>query len=188
MKPGPKPTPSVQNELAGNPGKRKRNRNEPKPAASDEAPPTWLRGDPSAIAVWNEFAPEMIRLGLLTKVDRLLFASLCERVSVYRRAARKLRRDLTQESGPNGRVKRPETEIAKGAIDTIRALAAGFGMSPADRARLEIAPPPPPNEGRGGGSEAAKAPQQGGRRAAVSSIAELEERRARRAAPAGQPG
>jgi P27 family predicted phage terminase small subunit len=80
----------------------------------------------------------MIQLGLLTTADRLLFAALCERAAVYRRAAAKLRHDLTQKSGANGTVKRPEVDIAKGALEGLKQIAAAFGMTPADRKGLEV--------------------------------------------------
>jgi len=136
---GPKPKPSALDKLDGGASHRRRNPNEPKPPASAATCPDWLRGDPIARRIWDAEAPTMIRLGLLTVADRLLFAALCERAAVYWRAARKLRRGLTHKNRANGRVKLPEVDIAKGALDGLKQLAAAFGMSPSDRKGLWVA-------------------------------------------------
>lgn len=137
---GPPPTPTALKILRGNPGKRRLNRHEPKPTPSAIEPPAWLRGDRVALAIWREEAPRLLQLGLLGHVDRLLFAALCERAAVYRRAAKKLRSGLTHKT-PGGRIQRPEAHIARAALDGLRQLAGVFGMSPADRSRLMVEPP-----------------------------------------------
>lgn len=136
---GPKPKPSALDKLDGGASHRRKNPDEPKPSASEATCPDWLRGDAVAMRVWESEAPRLIRLGLLTVVDRLLFAALCERASVYWRAARTLRRGLTHAQRANGRVRVPEVEIAKGALGDLKQLAAAFGMSPADRKGLIVA-------------------------------------------------
>jgi len=138
--PGPPPTPTALKIIRGNPGKGRLNRNEPKPAPSPLDPPTWLRGDATALAIWREEAPRLLTLGLLGQVDRLLFAALCERASVYRRAARTLRAGLTQDTN-GGKISRPEVSIARGALYGLRQIAGAFGMSPSDRTRLMAEPP-----------------------------------------------
>lgn len=135
---GPKPKPAVLDRLDGGASHRKRNRREVTPPVSDATCPAWLRGDPTARAIWNAEAPRMITLGLLTTVDRIMFGALCERAAVYQRATTTTRDSLTQQSGANGNVKRPEVEIAKGALDTLVKIAGAFGMTPADRSRLEV--------------------------------------------------
>jgi len=136
---GPPPRPTALKILRGNPGKQKINRDEPKPPPSPATPPTWLRGDALALAIWAEEAPRLLRLGLLTEIDRLLFAALCERTAIYRRAARALRKGLTQQTA-GGAIPRPEVSIARGALYGFSQLCARFGMTPADRARLMATP------------------------------------------------
>ncbi|HEV8642060.1 MAG TPA: P27 family phage terminase small subunit [Methylomirabilota bacterium] len=141
---GKKPKPSALDKLDGGAGHRHRNRNEPKPPASEAMCPAWLLGDRVARAIWDAEAPGMIRLGLLTTADRMIFAALCERAALYRRASQRLRRAkrgadaLTDVTRSNGRVARPEVGIAKGALEGLRQLAAAFGMTPADRKGLEV--------------------------------------------------
>ncbi len=51
------------------------NRNEPKPPADNVVPPAWLEGD--ALDKWNELAPQLLSLGVLTNVDADSLARYC---------------------------------------------------------------------------------------------------------------
>lgn len=135
---GPKPKPAALDKLDGGASHRKRNAKEPKPPASEATCPDWLKGDRAARAIWDAEAPRMIKLGLLTTADRMMFAALCERAAVYQRAAKSLRTSLTQENKANGTIKRAEVDIAKGALETLKQIAAAFGMTPSDRKGLEV--------------------------------------------------
>jgi phage terminase small subunit len=142
---GRKPKPSALDKLDGGASHRKRNRKEPKPPPSEQACPDWLRSDPVARVIWESEAPTIIRMGCLTKADRLLFSALCERAALYHRASQRLRRApkkgedvLLTSTKANGKQPRPEIGIAKGALEGLRQLAALFGMSPADRKGLEV--------------------------------------------------
>ena len=178
---GPKPKPSALDRLDGGAGHRKRNRHEPKPDPGTGAVPRYLHGNPAASAIWRALAPGRVKLGLLAEGDELAFAALCNEAAIYWRASRALVRSLTQENAANGKVKRPEVEIRAGALTALQKLAAAFGMTPADRARLEIVPPAAPEAPRVG-SDPAPAAQSPG---AVESIDELLARRAARTGRAG---
>jgi hypothetical protein len=73
--PGPKPTPTAKNRLRGYPGKRARNHDEPQPAPTTADPPDDLTG--AARELWDRLAPECVRLGMLTAIDRDEFADAC---------------------------------------------------------------------------------------------------------------
>jgi P27 family predicted phage terminase small subunit len=161
---GPKPKPSALDKLDGGASHRRRNRNEPKPAASDARCPSWLRGDPIARAIWRAEAPAMIRVGLLSVADRLAFAALCERAALYRRAVLRLRKlpkgedQLLFETKANGKQPRPELGIAKEALAGFRQFAAAFGMTPADRKGLEVALGAPAGGGDAGSGDTGTTP------------------------------
>lgn len=139
---GPPPTPTALKVLRGNPGKRRLNADEPAPPPASLEPPAWLRGDPIALRIWREEAPRLQVLGLLGTIDRLLFAALCERAALYQRTARTLRRTMGLiQPTRGGDVARPEVYISRSALEGLRRLAASFGMTPADRARLMVEPP-----------------------------------------------
>ena len=110
---GRPPVPTALKILRGNPGKHRLNLREPKPAPSSLEPPAWL--DAAAAAIWREEAPGLLRLGLLSRADRLMFALLCDRAAQYQVALEKSR---------------------NGILSEIRQLCGQFGMSPAARARL----------------------------------------------------
>jgi phage terminase small subunit len=111
---GRRPKPTVLKLVQGNPGKRPLNKNEPKPTAGCSKP-KFLKG--RAARIWNEYAPELERLGLLTSVDAPMFAAWCQLVEEFE--------------------KNPQTMTAA-RISQMRGLAAAFGMEPSARARLSV--------------------------------------------------
>jgi len=61
--------------LHGNPGKRPLNTNEPQPELGIPELPTILNGE--ALLEWHRITAELLRLGLVTKVDRAAVAAYC---------------------------------------------------------------------------------------------------------------
>ena len=87
---GRKPTPTALHLLRGNPGKRRRDAREPKPAAAGSAPPRpgW-RTTPGL--EWQRLAPMLARLGVLTETDADALAAYCEAWVTWKQATQKLR-------------------------------------------------------------------------------------------------
>ena len=73
---GRKPLPSNVVRLRGNPGKRRLNDAEPRPAAKVPPCPACL-GD-EARKEWQRLSKELAELGLLTGLDRGLLAAYCQ--------------------------------------------------------------------------------------------------------------
>ena len=89
---GRKPLPSNVVRLRGNPGKRRLNDAEPRPAHRVPSCPACL-GD-EARKEWQRLAKELGELGLLTRLDRGLLAAYCQAHALWveaRRAARSRR-------------------------------------------------------------------------------------------------
>lgn len=143
---GRKPKPTALKVLAGNPGKRPINANEPKPPPARPRCPAWL--DAEAKREWRRIAPTMARMGLLTEVDAAVLAAYCAAVSELVRA-----HTTIAERGLSYRFPRidesgkvvgmymqqiPEVGILHRAQEEIRAFATLFGMSPSDRARIAV--------------------------------------------------
>ena len=79
---GPVPQPTVIKQLRGNPGKRALPKGEPKPAAGRlPSAPRWLSDE--AKREWKRLAPRLHAVGLLTEVDGLALAMLCEAFAQY---------------------------------------------------------------------------------------------------------
>jgi len=126
--------------LEGNPGKRKLNTNEPKPPTGAPTRPAWL--SPEAKRAWRYLEPRLLKLGLLTELDRMNFAILCQSWADYVEAVKDLRQfgwSFTTDKGYEG----PRASVGKmhKAEERISQLGAKFGLSPSDRARISIPEP-----------------------------------------------
>jgi len=145
MKPGPPRKPTKLRVLEGNPSKRPLPRNEPDPDPAMPECPDWLMDD--AKEEWERVAPELNRLGLLTKVDRTALAGYCQSYAKWKQADEWIKENGTVYAirGSDGGVKylqqAPQVSIANQCLKQIRAFCAEFGLTPAARARMEL-----PNE------------------------------------------
>ena len=129
------PKPTNLKILEGNPGKRPLPINEVSPLPIADACPEWL--SESAKAVWNEFAPRLERLKLLTEADSLDFQNLCIHAGLLRDAYMKIREmPLTMQTESGYEMQRPEIGIINNSTRIIATLSAKFGMSPVDRVGL----------------------------------------------------
>ena len=125
---GPPPKPTALKLLAGNPGHRKLNDKEPKPAIG-AAPPAWIKADPVLLAKWKFHAPRLTRLGLLTEIDDTALGMVC--VLEVRLE------DLLVIEGI------ATTDAILDLSKELRQLWSRFGMTPADRSRVKVEKPPP---------------------------------------------
>lgn len=140
---GPPPIPTAKNKLHGFPGKRPVNKQEPKPRAASADCPKWIAADDQAREAWDDLAPELIRLGLLTTIDRQALAAGCRWWSVWRTAdAVLVEEGLTHETKNNGESPRPEVAIAHKAFGAAMTIFSRFGVTPSERTRL-VSPEPP---------------------------------------------
>lgn len=121
--------------LNGNPGKRPLNTDEPKPAIVPLAIPSHL--DRYARYCWRQNAGALQTLGLLTEIDRDLFALYCDAYSQWRTASKSFASLDPIERADTYRKVAVSVEKAR---DQMRMIAGEFGMSPSSRARLKVAP------------------------------------------------
>lgn len=131
---GPPPKPTAVNELRGNPGKRKKNKAEPKPQSGAPACPAWL--DDEAQAEWQRIVPELEQLEVLTKVDRAALVNYCMAWSRLRQAQTVLVDEGLTFETDNGPRKRPEVGIVEKAQSLLKSSLEQFGLSPASRSRI----------------------------------------------------
>jgi P27 family predicted phage terminase small subunit len=133
-------TPTPAKILHGTFRRDRANRNEPQPEAPKELKAhEWL--DNYGRDCWGAHVPELVRLGVLTSLDVLLFAGVCERWSTYRRAVDDSKKTLTHRTKANGTCSKPQVAIAKAAFDSFRQGLEQFGCSPATRAKVSATPP-----------------------------------------------
>lgn len=138
MPAGRPPKPTALKVLQGNPGKRAINESEPKFKSAEQRPPEWLKG--YGRDLWIRLAPKLIEQGVLTEVDRDLFAAGCERWGVYRRATDEAF-DLLAESKAHGMVTNPLQALAKSALNDATSIFREFGIGAASRSKVKVNPP-----------------------------------------------
>ena len=145
---GRPPKPTALKLVTGNPGKRALNKNEPDPTyLEDLTPPAWL--SQAAREVWQEIAPKLAKVNLLTEIDVYLLAMGCTAISQYQRAVKCAGADLvkskcdTDEDGKTvtaGEHVNPWLIVQSMAFKQSSAVFQQFGMSPAARTRIAINP------------------------------------------------
>jgi len=143
---GRKPLPSWRKELAGYPGKRGTNPDEPKPAVSDDAfltPPAELVDAPLALAEWQRLAPLLVQARQITNADRAALLALCLEWARYLDATAKVRTAGLVVSTPNGYpIPNPYLSIATKALAGCARLWPELGLTPSSRSRVTVTRPP----------------------------------------------
>jgi P27 family predicted phage terminase small subunit len=142
---GPPPQPTALKILRGNPGKRRLPREEPKPAPAGAAAPSDL--STPARALWDEHAPELARLHLLTILDRRALATACRLQAVgeafLQDAERSLEVASRRKKTAGARARRPSPALwaALKCLEKAHALWYRFGITPSERTRLQSPTP-----------------------------------------------
>jgi P27 family predicted phage terminase small subunit len=132
---GPIPKTDQQKMLEGNPSKRPLKSQSPGLGNGAPTCPSWLSSE--AKQEWRRLAPELSRLGLLTRIDRALFAGFCTSCAWWRQLQETIRTQGSVYVTAKGKIEtRPEVEIAQVAANQMRELASEFGLTPASRARF----------------------------------------------------
>ncbi len=117
---------------------------EPQPSKGSQKPPNWMNRQ--AKRAWEEIAPELNKLGLLTVLDRQSLARYCCAHARWMRAEQWL--DENSDTYPlrddKGRIKYvaqfPQVSISKNFANLANALGQDFGLSPSARVRLHAGP------------------------------------------------
>jgi P27 family predicted phage terminase small subunit len=139
-KQGRKPISTSFKVLAGNPGKRPLNENEPKPRTVLPRCPPHLSDE--AKREWRRVSKMLYRLGLLTELDTTALALYCQTYSRWVEAEKKLASFGMLIETPNDLpMQSPYLSIANRCFDQLRAMLTEFGMTPSSRSRISAFPP-----------------------------------------------
>ena len=132
----------------GNPGKRATGKGEPDPEyLADLTPPEWLSD--GAREVWLVEAPKFRKARLLTEIDVMAFAALCQSAADYRRAVRKTGDDDVKckyAEDEEGEVRavgehlNPWAMVKSMSSKQLGMWLGKFGGTPQDRTRVEVNP------------------------------------------------
>ena len=115
------------------------NQHEPRPKLAEtlQAP---VELDEHATKFWDEHAPKLKKLGLLSEIDLHLLVMAAQWWSVHVRALAELKESITQVSEANGKVARAEIGVAKTAFNAVRAIMQEFGIGPGSRTKVTAHP------------------------------------------------
>lgn len=134
---GRPPKPTRIKEIAGNPGRRELNKREPKPEQGAPTRPDWLA--PEAKREWGRIVPELLRMGLLARIDRAALANYCVWWATLVECQRILKREgLTVQTQSGYLQQRPEVAIGQKAASLCKGFLVEFGLTPASRSRIAV--------------------------------------------------
>ena len=143
---GRRPTSTAAKKLAGNPGKRKLNAQEPTlpPGTSAfDTPPPELEGDPMAQAEWTRTAQMLRERRVITEGERGSLIALCQQWSIYQQAVAKWRTLGMIVKTPKGYpIINPYLGIANTALGLCTRLWAELGLTPSARSRVKVVETP----------------------------------------------
>jgi len=146
---GRRPLPTATKKLRGNPGKRKLNDAEPvAPLGVPEMPKGLGK---TAAAEWKSIVPDLIALGVLSKVDAKALAAYCHSFARWFQAEQDVTKYgvIVEEpvllmGEPTGYMrlkKNPACTVSETAMKTMKSFLVEFGMTPASRTRIRIEKP-----------------------------------------------
>ena len=142
---GPPPKPRAIRVLEGNPGKRPLNPLEPQPRRARPKCPDYL--DELAKREWRRLVPILERMRVLTEADGIALASLCQQYAMLQQAQAKLHKTGLLLKTRSGYIQQsPLVGIITAAVDQVNKLCREFGLTPAARTRLTVAPEPEPED------------------------------------------
>ncbi|MHB1126868.1 MAG: phage terminase small subunit P27 family [Bacillota bacterium] len=139
--PGRKPKPPKLKLLEGNPGKRKINKDEPRPRPIAPTCPPWLEKE--AKKEWRRISRELEHVGLLTIVDMAALAGYCQAYARWKSAEKViseqgLTMEIETQAGGLYTQQRPEVAIALKYLQQVKAFCAEFGLTPSSRGRMSL--------------------------------------------------
>ncbi|MCG3471430.1 phage terminase small subunit P27 family [Xenorhabdus bovienii] len=137
---GRRPKPTARKELAGNPGKRKLNRDEPAfTPLSGVSPPDWFRENelPLAAVMWELTSQELCAQGLLCVTDLAVLERWCVAYQFWCKAVINIAQQGNTVTGATGGpIKNPELTAKKEQQSEMDTTGSLLGLDPSSRQRL----------------------------------------------------
>ena len=133
---GRRPKPTAPKALAGNPGKRALNKNEPDfGLVTNIEPPEWL-GE-NATKVWQMVVPELLKAKVLALTDLHNVEAFCTAYDNWRMAQDAVREHGIVVTGAmGGPMKNPALTAANEAMRQMVTFGSMLGLDPASRSRI----------------------------------------------------
>jgi P27 family predicted phage terminase small subunit len=126
--------------LTGNPGKRPLNAHEPRPEPA--APECPVELSPVARQEWTRLTTELVKLNLITHLDRGALATYCGAYALWAESMVQIQKYGTMVKSPTGYpMQSPYLAIANRQAELMMRIASEFGFTPASRSRISAPPP-----------------------------------------------
>ena len=136
---GPNPKPRALQVLEGNPGKRPLNPLEPQPLLRRPKCPDYL--DEAAKREWKRLVPILEAMRVLTEADGIALGNLCMQYAMLQEAQTKLRKTGLLMKTRGGFIQQsPLVAVVSSTVDQVNKLCREFGLTPAARTRIQVAP------------------------------------------------
>ncbi len=134
---GRRPKPTRLKVLAGNPGRRPLNPDEPQPELLVPDCPAEL--GPVARREWDRLVGELAKLNLLTNLDRAALAAYCGAYALWAEATEAIQKFGTMVKSPSGYpIQSPYVSIANRQAEIMMRISSEFGFTPASRSRIAV--------------------------------------------------
>lgn len=136
---GRRPKPTAIKDLAGNPGKRPLNNQEPKPGKLTRTPPVpgHIRG--VARQEWRRMAKTLNQLGLLTEIDLPALEMYCQMYGRWVEAEERVRdMGMIVKTNNGNPIQNPYLAVANRAAKDMKSMLVEFGMTPSSRSRVQV--------------------------------------------------
>ncbi len=123
--------------LRGNPGKRPLNDAEPRPQLGEPSCPPWL--SKKAKAEWKLIVPELLKLGLLSIIDRAALSGYCQATAEVEEATRIIEKEgrILKRKSSGAMYTHPAVAIQYAAFKVMKGFLQEFGLSPSSRSRVK---------------------------------------------------
>jgi P27 family predicted phage terminase small subunit len=133
---GRTPKPTAQKALAGNPGKRALNLDEPQFSKfTDIDPPEWL--SERAATMWKMIVPELLRENVVAITDLHNVEAFCTAYDKWRMAEESVQKfGIVVQSSQGSPMKNPALTAANEAMRQMVTFGSMLGLDPANRTRL----------------------------------------------------
>ena len=135
---GRKRIPDSVKALRGNPGKRARNRDEPKPAEKAPTMPPHVKACPERRKTWRYLVKELKSMGLLASSDVAIMTIYCDAWAEYVEACKQVMKTgfLVKSERTTTYYRNPLLDVKSSREKTLANCASELGLSPTSRARL----------------------------------------------------
>jgi P27 family predicted phage terminase small subunit len=139
---GRKPKPSALRVIEGMRGHRPLPTGEPKPEGTMPPCPKWL--SKGARVHWRQLAPQLLRMGVLTRIDGTSLACFCDCLERYTEAIEFLEKNgsviVVRDDKGQFRFTQPAPQVGIAAkmLEQMNKIGSEFGWAPAARARLSV--------------------------------------------------